>query len=220
MRHREIVFTPLNITLPKKEKQNIFLVIKKRRKTFSVLSPKFLTYFLYFLFFPNSLSHHSYTLYSLSPLLPYLTSLITHISKSLLVTVKLSIILASVEVMEDGSNKASNVAQAILAVLDWKSSPDTRKLAISFLESVWSLFISNPHRFFLCVFLVILFWIYIITFTMFLADFCAVFFTKYTQFSWIWMGFYISDCWILFCFLFLPNTPNLVEFKWVAIFLR
>lgn len=38
--------------------------------------------------------------------------------------------------MEDGSNKASNVAHAILAVLDWKSSPDTRKSAISFLESV------------------------------------------------------------------------------------
>lgn len=43
--------------------------------------------------------------------------------------------LKSVEVMEEGGT-ASNVARAIVAVLDWNSSPDTRKAAVSFLESV------------------------------------------------------------------------------------
>ncbi|KAL8098285.1 protein HASTY 1-like [Apium graveolens] len=38
--------------------------------------------------------------------------------------------------MEDSTNTARNVAQAIVAVLEWNCPPDTRKAAVSFLESV------------------------------------------------------------------------------------
>lgn len=42
--------------------------------------------------------------------------------------------------MEDtGSSMASNVARAIVAALDWSSSPDARKSAVSYLESVYYL---------------------------------------------------------------------------------
>jgi hypothetical protein len=45
--------------------------------------------------------------------------------------------------MEDSStNTANNVARAIAAALDWTSSPDARKAAVSFLESVPSLSLS------------------------------------------------------------------------------
>ena len=37
--------------------------------------------------------------------------------------------------MEENSN-ANNVARAIVAALDWSSSPDARKAAVSYLESV------------------------------------------------------------------------------------
>lgn len=38
--------------------------------------------------------------------------------------------------MDDISSTASNVARAILAVLDYSSTSDTRKSAVEFLESV------------------------------------------------------------------------------------
>jgi|UniRef100_A0A2N9IZV3 hypothetical protein len=42
--------------------------------------------------------------------------------------------------MEDsGTNTANNVARAIAAALDWTSTPDARKAAVSYLESVPSL---------------------------------------------------------------------------------
>ncbi|CAH2055065.1 unnamed protein product [Thlaspi arvense] len=40
--------------------------------------------------------------------------------------------------MDDSSSTASNVARAILAVLDYSSTPDTRKSAVEFLESIKS----------------------------------------------------------------------------------
>lgn len=39
--------------------------------------------------------------------------------------------------MEESNNTARNVAQAIVAVLEWNCPPDTRKAAVSYLESVW-----------------------------------------------------------------------------------
>ena len=38
--------------------------------------------------------------------------------------------------MEESNNTARNVAQAIVAVLEWNCPPDTRKAAVSYLESV------------------------------------------------------------------------------------
>ncbi|KAK9293164.1 hypothetical protein L1049_021152 [Liquidambar formosana] len=38
--------------------------------------------------------------------------------------------------MEDSSSAANNVARAIVAALDWNSSPDARKAAVSYLESI------------------------------------------------------------------------------------
>lgn len=42
----------------------------------------------------------------------------------------------SSQVMEDSSSTASNVARAILAVVDYSSTSDTRKSAVEFLDSV------------------------------------------------------------------------------------
>jgi len=45
--------------------------------------------------------------------------------------------------MEETSNIANDVGRAIAAALDWSSSPDTRRAAVAFLESVLSLFFSH-----------------------------------------------------------------------------
>jgi len=42
----------------------------------------------------------------------------------------------SSQVMEDSNSTASNVARAILAVVDFSSTSDTRKSAVQFLDSV------------------------------------------------------------------------------------
>jgi exportin-5 len=44
----------------------------------------------------------------------------------------------SSQVMEDSNSTASNVARAILAVVDFSSTSDTRKSAVQFLDSVKS----------------------------------------------------------------------------------
>lgn len=45
-----------------------------------------------------------------------------------------------------GNNIANNVARAIVAALDWNSTPDARKAAVSFLDSVLSLSLSLLPR--------------------------------------------------------------------------
>ena len=44
--------------------------------------------------------------------------------------------------MEDSNNVANNVAQAIATALDWTCTSDARKAAVTFLDSVISLFSS------------------------------------------------------------------------------
>ena len=39
--------------------------------------------------------------------------------------------------MEEVGNLTNNVARAIVAALDWSSSPDARKAAFDYLESVY-----------------------------------------------------------------------------------
>lgn len=47
----------------------------------------------------------------------------------------------SVEEMDDANNPASNVARAIVAAFDWNTTPDARKAAVAYLDSVIYLFV-------------------------------------------------------------------------------
>lgn len=59
-----------------------------------------------------------------------------HLNLSRLILLEPSFVSIIILDMEDSSTAASNVARAISAALDWSSSPESRKAAVSYLESV------------------------------------------------------------------------------------